>query len=102
MLDCEHDTPDGSIRILRPYETTMPVPQNFNDYREIFTKMIVFYRNKLERDDFEKKVKGQNPDFNINWAIHNIPRAIYEKYKDKLRPQESDYYQGTICIMYTN
>lgn len=91
MLDCERDTSDGSIRIRRPYETTMPVPTNFNDYREILTKMIAFYRNKAQRDDFEKKVKGQNTDFNMNRSIHNIPKPIYEKYKDKLKPQKSDY-----------
>lgn len=90
-LDCERDTTDGSIRILRPYETTMPVPPNFNEYHEILTKMIAFYRNKPQRDDFEKKVKVKNPDFNIKWSIHNIPTAIYEKYKDKLKPQESEY-----------
>ena len=89
-LNCERDTTDGSILIRRPYETTMPVPQNFNEYREILTKMIAFYRNKPERDDFEKKVKRKKPDFNINKSINNIPKAIYEKYKDKLKPQ--DYY----------
>ncbi|KGK91268.1 hypothetical protein DP73_04730 [Desulfosporosinus sp. HMP52] len=90
-LDCERDSSDGSIRILIPYETTTPAPPNFNEYSEILTKMIAFYRNKPERDDFEKKVKEQNPDFNMNRSIHNIPKAIYEKYKDKLKSQESDY-----------
>ena len=84
ILDCRRDTTDGSIRIVRPYETAIPIPRDFDEYREILTQMIIFYRSKPERDNFERKVKEQNPEFNLNTSIHNIPKTIYEKYKDKL------------------
>ncbi|WP_143015509.1 hypothetical protein [Desulfosporosinus hippei] len=58
MLDCRRDTSDGSIRIHRPYETTMAIPANFDEYREILTQMIAFYRSKPERDNFGKMVKA--------------------------------------------
>ncbi|MCB8817878.1 hypothetical protein [Desulfosporosinus shakirovi] len=58
MLDCRRDTSDGSILIQRPYETTMAIPANFDEYREILTQMIAFYRSKPERDHFGKMVKA--------------------------------------------
>lgn len=80
MLDCKRDTPDGSIRIVRPYETAMPIPDDFDKYREIITQMIAFYRNKFERDIFEKKMKEQNSNFDMNRLLYIIPKTISDKY----------------------